>query len=469
MIDVQSVLGDLPHFDTFCSVEKLQQLVGSLCGDSRFEASVVGTSVGGVPIHHVRFGTGSLKALWVGGPHAMEPIGSLTVFSLMSLLQQGNRALLDADVEWHIVPCIDPDGAMLNEGWSLKPFTFENYIKNYYLQSTKDQVDCSFPVIHKDLIWTTPSHEAAILKDLIDDVLPDFYYGLHNAWIGGTYWFISRRLDPKYWGELHELTNKYGVPVQKLGVWKEIGEKYYEAVNEMVDVTMAYDYAALTSPHPEEVIRYGAGSRYYLKTIKPGAVTFVTEMGYVRHPSDESERPTGKNLRKVQLQLDANSKFLATVFLEEWERVKDQVDSASPFYRAIAGGDVIPLTEEHIAAGGMPMSWWPTRQILFGNDNNRLATEADLFNAAMINGGSFFLRWSSQFVRLLRNSDRTPAVVTALERVERAFEEAFNEIAREVDFSKFEAIGCDNLAKIQLGSGLIVMNSLLDTQERKAL
>lgn len=57
----------------------------------------------------------------------------------MSLLSQGNRAPLRADVEWHIVPCIDPDGAILNEGWSQQPFTFQNFVLNFYLQSRPER------------------------------------------------------------------------------------------------------------------------------------------------------------------------------------------------------------------------------------------------------------------------------------------------------------------------------------------
>src|SRR5262249_39631282 len=130
MIDVHQAIVEVPHFDTFCSVEKLHESAARLCSDADFETRIVGTSVNGLPIHHVRYGKGSVKALFVGGPHCMEPIGSLTVYSLMHMLQGRSPALLEADVEWHIVPCIDPDGALRNEEWTQRPFTLENYIRN---------------------------------------------------------------------------------------------------------------------------------------------------------------------------------------------------------------------------------------------------------------------------------------------------------------------------------------------------
>ena len=97
-IEVQEVLRAAPRLQNFCSVQQLHDLARALAEDSRFEVTVPGESRGGLPIHHMRFGTGAIKAMWVGGVHAMEPIGSLTVFSLLTLLQQGNHALLAADV-----------------------------------------------------------------------------------------------------------------------------------------------------------------------------------------------------------------------------------------------------------------------------------------------------------------------------------------------------------------------------------
>lgn len=466
MIDVQSVLSELPHFETFCSVERMNGLVDQLQKDARFAVTEIGRSAGGIPIHHVRFGSGRKKALFVGGPHAMEPIGGLTVFGLMTLLREGNRELVDADVEWHVVPCIDPDGAVLNEGWTQSQFDFDNYLKHFYLQSTKDMVDCSFPVQHKKLRWEELSREAEILKRLLDRVLPDFYYGLHNAWIGGAFYFISRDIDHKYHRQLYNLLDRHGIPVQRRPLWKEVCAQFGEGIVEMTDVTKHYDYVEMTSRAPEKVVRYGASSRFYLTRIKPSALTFVTEMGYVRHPDDESEAPTGQNLRKFQLRLDADNKYLATVLLDEWNKIKGQLDASNPFYRAIAGGDIFPLDQERIAEGGMPLSWYPTRELLFTDHYDREMTQGDRFNACMISSGAFFTRLSYQFVRLLRASRQTAEVRRALERLERAFAEARKEIAKYVDFNAFEVVDCDTLAKVQLGSGLIVMNSLLEAQQQ---
>jgi hypothetical protein len=462
VIDVQEAIKDVPHFATFCSVEKLHGLVERLRADPGFTITVAGTSVNGVPIHHLRFGTGSVKAMLVGFPHCKEPICGLTVFSLMTLLHQRNRALLDADVEWHIVPCIDPDGALLNEGWTQLPVTMENYLKNFYVQVLGDQVDGSFPVRHKRLRWDRPSPEANILKGLLDKIRPNFFYSLHNAWTGGAFYNLNRDIDHKYHRELYALLEREGVPVQKRPIWREVCKPFGEGIVEEWTVRKFYDHLErMGATRPEEFIPYGTTSWDYLEQTNPSALRLNTEIGYVRHPMDESEADTGRNLRKLKMRIDADSKYLASVLVAEWDKVKDDVDKTNPIYRAIETGAVLPATDR-ICAGGRPMALHPTEEILLLSDYDRSMTESDAFHACMVDGGFFFLCQSYQFVRLLKASPRTAAVRHAMERSERAFEEVLAEIKHHVDFDAFEVIDCDTLARVQLGSGLVVLNSLLE-------
>src|SRR5258708_5528075 len=121
---IADVLSGIPHFERFYSVDELAMLAESLRSDSaQFDVQVAGTSANDLPIHHCRFGAGRSKALFVGFIPPAEPIGGLTIASLLTLWQREHKSLRDADVEWHVVPCIDPDGAKLNEGWSQQEFT----------------------------------------------------------------------------------------------------------------------------------------------------------------------------------------------------------------------------------------------------------------------------------------------------------------------------------------------------------
>jgi zinc carboxypeptidase len=465
MIDVVTALESVPPLTQFCSVEKLHAFVETLrakaCGA---HVEIAGRSAGGLPIHHVRFGNGRVKALILGGPHAHEPIGSATVFGLMTLLQQGNRALLDADVEWHVVPCIDPDGARLNEGWSQKPFSLESYMRNFYVQAHRDQVDGSFPVTYKKLSWSQPSQEAKVLKSLLDAIRPDFFYSLHNTRTGGAFYFLTRDIGTKYHRELYDLLRRYDVPLQKRPIWREVCAPFAESIVEMYSIRKHYDYLEKTVPNPEqdEYVRYGAGSWEYLAEIHPSAQSFVAEIGYARHPSDESEKIVGGNLRQTKLRVDADSKFLASLLLDEWDRVQEDVDRTNPFYRAIVGGGSVLPKKESLVEGGSPLSLYPTRDALFKAKYDRPMTEADLFDAYIVSGGYMFLRLSYQFVRLLKASPQTSTIRRAIQRLEPAFDEALREIGRHVDLNAFQVMDCRTLAQVQLGSGLIVLNSILE-------
>jgi hypothetical protein len=461
MIDVREALKQIPHFDRFCSVAELHALVDRLRQDRRFEVSVAGTSGNGLPIHHVRFGSGSVKALLVAYPHCKEPICGLTVFSLMTLLLQGERTLIDADVEWHIVPCIDPDGALLNEAWTQKPVTMESYMKGFYVQALQDQVDGSFPINHKRLRWEQLSREAAILQGLLDRIRPDFYYTLHNAWTGGAFYYISRDIDHAYYSEIYTFLDEQRFPLQKRPIWRDVCSPFGTGIIEMWSIKKHYDHLEKTIAAPESLLRFGAASWDYLQQIKPDALTFVAEMGYVRHPSDESERPTGQNLRQFKLRVDADSKYLGSVLLDVWQEVKDDLDATSPLYRSIVAGGVLP-DRNTLNEGGRPMAMQPTRDVLLHPQYDRLMTEGDRFQACMVDGGFWFLCHSYQFVRLLKASVPTPAIKRAIVRTERAFDEALAEIGRYVDFNAFEVVAYDTLARVQLGSGLIALSSLLE-------
>lgn len=463
MIDIESVLRGIPSFDAFCSVAQLHELVEKIGPDERFEVKVVGTSANGVNIHHVRCGSGSVKALIVAFPHCMEPIGGLTVFSLLTLLHQGNRDLLEADVEWHIVPCIDPDGALLNEGWSQKPFSLETYLDYRYVQASGEQVDTSFPITYKNLVTRCPpSREASVLQGILDQVRPDFFFSLHNSHVGGAFFFLSRDIDRKYHQSIYELLEKNEFPIQGKPIWGEFCAQFGKGICELSTIRMHYDYLERTTSRPEDFVNYGAASWDYLAEINPSALTFVAELSYGVHPQEESEKSTGMNLRKFKLRQDADSKFLASVVFEEWEKVKGDLDASSPLYRSVVKSGTLRPGREKISEGGMPLSRYPTREILLNPSYDRLMTESDRFQACMVDGGFTFLLFVSRFIRLLKVSQQTEAIRGAIRRLEEALKEASEEISRTIDFSSFKAFDYTSMARVQLGSGLIALNSVLE-------
>ena len=460
MIDIQEVTRDIPHCDTFCSVEKLRTLTEALRADSRFEVGVAGMSAGGVPIHHVRFGKGAVKALFVASPHCMEPIGSLTVFSLMTLLQRGHRALTAADVEWHIVPCIDPDGALLNEGWTQRKFSLQNFLRNFYLQPYLDQVDTSFQIAHKKLVFDQPSTEARVLQGVLDRVQPDFFFSLHNTFAGGAFYLTTRNLGRKYYEQIYRLLDEQRIPIRAQPQFAEFLAEYSTGIVEIYSMVKHYDFLERTMAFPEQALQAGASSFDYLAQIKPEALTFIAEMGYFQHPACGSRKDTGQNLRHFKLHIDADMKFVAMAVLEEWEKVEGDLDRASPFYRAMKGF-ALP-TREKVIEGGMPISRYPTRDTLFNTQYDRAMTEGEKFDACIVNDGLKLLAFNYQFLRLLAASHQTQPVQQAAARIEQVLADAFAGIGRHLDLDSIEVFDCDRLTRVQLGSGLVALNSLLE-------
>ncbi|MDE2111812.1 MAG: hypothetical protein KGJ79_11775 [Alphaproteobacteria bacterium] len=468
MIDVQKVIDHLPHFDTFCSVRQLHEIAERLAHDDRFDVRVAGYSAQEQPIHQIRFGNGRTKVLLLGYPHCKEPICGLTVVGILSLLEQGNAELSKADVEWHIVPCIDPDGAQLNEAWSLKPFSLENYMRNFYVQAPGDQVDVSFPVNHKRLRWSRPSLEAKVLKGILDAEKPDFFFSLHNAWTGGAFFQFNRDIDHRYHKKLHEFLKSQHFPLQTNPIWKEVCPSYGAGISQIWSVKRHYDHLAGSNPRPEELLPYGASSWDYLEEIKPLALTMVAELGYVRHPMDESKRKTEIPLRKFKLRVDADGKYLATILLEEWKKVETDLDKESPLYRAAIAGGAFP-NRDFLPEGGRPMSLHPTRDVLFNPQHNKIATEQDLFQAIIVDGGFWGLCQMYQYVRLMKVSRQTTVMQSAIARLDKAFDEAIADIQRYVKFSEAQVTDHDTLVRVQLGSGLTVLNAVIEEVIRRPM
>jgi hypothetical protein len=57
-------------------------------------------------------------------------------------------------------------------------------------------------------------------------------------------------------------------------------------------------------------------------------------------------------------------------------------------------------------------------------------------------------------------------VQAAVQRLEPLFDQGLAALEEEVDAAAFERIECDSLSRLQLGSGLIALNTLLEGPRR---
>jgi hypothetical protein len=161
------------------------------------------------------------------------------------------------------------------------------------------------------------------------------------------------------------------------------------------------------------------------------------------------------------LRLEAGSKYLLTVILDEWEKLKKDLNTESPFYRKTIR-EIVSVKESLCEGVPLTLSADSSRDILFNPAYDRSINMDERFDTYV--GDSFnVLCHSYEFVRLLKDSKSSTGIRHAIERLERIFEEALNNIEREGGLAGAALIDFNTLTKVQLGSGLIVLNSLLES------
>ena len=234
---------------------------------------------------------------------------------------------------------------------------------------------------------------------------------------------------------------------------------YDKAIFEQCTFKKIYDGMEIHMEDPSAQLKGGMTSVEYLEDIKESAFTILSELSYVNHPLMRDQTETGINFRQLMLRTEADLKFLKTVIFEEWEKVKDDLNKNSPFYRKISSH--VYNSKEKLHEFLPDMFHMTTPHILFHPDYSRLAREDERFNVYMRIKYRFLCN-NSEFIRLLRDSHQTPAVIEAIKTMDALFAEAFEDISNNIDFEAFEVIDVNVLAKAQLGSGLIALNSVLE-------
>ena len=211
---------------------------------------------------------------------------------------------------------------------------------------------------------------------------------------------------------------------------------------------------------PSSQLLCGASSWDYLSGLNGSSTfTFLAELSYVKHPLMRSAIETKSNFRQLMLRAEADLKFLKTVILEEWNKVAGDLDKKSAFYKKILPHAV--KAKEAMHEGLPDMFHLTSRHILFDPDYSRNAREDERFNVYMRIKYRFLCN-NYEFVRLLKESPQTPAIEAAIIKIDGLFDDALDDISKNVDFNDFEVIDVNSLAKAQLGSGLIALNSVLE-------
>src|SRR5690606_35064038 len=125
--ELEAALARVPDYDRFYTFAEMLDSAHGVAASHPDLVSIerVGSSTEGRPIEMVRIGDGPQRLLLYALPHPNEPIGAVLVQFLLEELV-ANEALRRGR-SWYLLPCVDPDGTVLNEGWFAGPFTVRNY------------------------------------------------------------------------------------------------------------------------------------------------------------------------------------------------------------------------------------------------------------------------------------------------------------------------------------------------------
>ena len=377
-MDIRSYVAAVPEMDRFYTVDELNAGIERLAGEYPDIAKLrrVGTSRLGEPIQMLSIGNGAKNALLFACPHPNEPIGSNMVHYLSNLLCTDQQVRDAFGYTWHLIPCVDPDGTRLNEGWFSGPFTPRNYARNFFRPASPQQVEWTFPVSHKELYFDRSISETEMLMRAIDELQPELLVSLHNAGFGGVYYYIGREA-PELYSVLHELPSWEDLPLQLGEPEVPYAKTFAPAIFSMISIKEAYDYIEANGGDVS-VMNSGDSSDAYAK--KYGSFSIVTEAAYYDDPRVMDTTPTERLRRDAILEgLDLGEEGSNTLG-HHFNAVAKELKGQSPFQVSVEWWAGLAKSRE------AERNWAKTSE-----ETNRPATVAEVFSNVV----------QTQFYRLL--------------------------------------------------------------------
>jgi hypothetical protein len=445
MLDVAAVVDRIPEIDRIPSVDGLLDSFRELAQQHPrlFRLSEIGTARLGEPLLMLSAGTGSRQALMVGGPHPNEPIGFLTLLQFARLLAEDADLRDGLGYTWNLIPCIDPVGARLNEGWYAGPMTVENYHRNFYRPALGHQPEWTFPVRDGGAYFDRTLPETQALMRVIDDLRPHFQYSLHNADFGGAYFILSRDV-PGLASELTDAARTCNVPVE-LAPSEATG---WQVAGPAVFVMPPAREMEFTQEGSDAGRRaHGASSLHYAEQY--GSLTLITEVpmwsdtrlydGWTEH------RPYTQTVRTLTADLRQALDELA----ESLRRATPDLRMSSVFHAAVT--DTMAIGRSYV-------------------DSWEKAAEApkmcnDALTPAVLAGFELTswrmpLRAAAMLMRLLRieyeAGNNRPALCAELQ----ATEERFARACARIGNGAFRRVPFKDLVALQLSAALTVISHL---------
>ncbi|GAA3742450.1 hypothetical protein HDA32_003283 [Spinactinospora alkalitolerans] len=326
------LIGELPRFTAFLGVDDLAARARAIAADRPDIAGVrgIGESRLGDPLWSMTIEGGPRHALVFGGVHPNEPVGGLTALHLARTLLDDDALREDLGYTWHIIPCIDPDGTRLNEGWFAGPVSRGHYGRHFYRPAGDEQVEWSFPFSYKRAEFTRVMPETRALMRVIDDVRPAFMASLHNGEYGGVFYYVSHT-TPELTEQLTRIPAELGLPLETGEGEAPFIERLAPAVFRAFRAEQAYDFAESHGLDPLDQLA-GASSAAYAEP--HGTFYLASEVPYWADADADDHTPIDRDYADLLRERGAEIGEVARLLTEALDDVADDVSVESPFLRA---------------------------------------------------------------------------------------------------------------------------------------
>lgn len=434
--------------DRFLTVDELNEDFARLASEhpdiARFER--VGTSSLGEPISMLSIGSGETNILLFACPHPNEPIGAMMLHHLARMLCDDADLRDGLGYTWNLIPCVDPDGTRLNEGWFNGPFTVTTYARNFYRPAAEQQVEWTFPNFYKTNYFDRSLPESEMLMRVIDRLQPTLMGSLHNAGFGGVYYYLSRD-EPDLYPVFHELPKWEGLPLRLGEPEVPYATEYAPAIFKLLSTADTYDYMEANGADMSAFSHGGSSAEY---AERHGTLTLIIEMAYYDDPRVNDQTVTDTRRREAILAgLDlADEGYQVTN--GHLEAVQDQLRTKSAFEAAVRS--FMKMQRESRAA---ERYWAETDPA-----TDRPATVAELFSS---NQEVRFYRLLTlgMLVRMLEGEvaigNGTPAIRSHLKEASETFERWARELEQDLDM---RVVPIRKLVAVQLGAVLATAEHL---------
>jgi len=313
------------NYKEFLPLQDLYKRFEKIAGSENI--TEIGKSKNKEKIICAKLGSGKKNALVFGYPHPNEPVGSLACLSLVKILKEQPKLL--KKFTWYIVPCADPDGAQLNEGWFKGKFTIKKYVYNFYRQMN-DQTEWTFPVQYKKYSFNKPTVQTKVLKNLIDEIRPSLVYPLHNSGFSGAYFLLTKNLGGKYFDSIKETCKRLNIPMHLGGPEAPFIKLMHPSFFKEFGTKEVYDFFEKIKLDPLENMSGGASSIEYSKKYHKNVLGLVGEIPYITDSAISNTKTSNTSKKEVKLAENEAHSFAVDFILERITH-KD-INKKSVFY-----------------------------------------------------------------------------------------------------------------------------------------